>query len=371
MSDSMPYTVHLPSPAQPLFILAMDHRASFARHVFGISGEPTAEQRSAMQDAKSLIFAAARRVSASRAHGGHLGILVDEQLGADVARAARDAGFQLAMPVEVSGSDRFAFEYGDDFAAHVERFNPDWVKALVRFNPADATDVQVAQIASLRRLHEWTVSTRRNWMIELLVPATPAQLAAHKDQAGYDANLRPTLTAQVIGTLAAAGVHPTIWKLEGYEDVKGARQVLNAVDATGVPSCCIVLGRNAPVDQVDRWLDVAGSLQGFAGFAVGRSIWQDPLSDYLGGRADRDTTESSIAERYSGFIDRYLSAEEAPAGPSGKGTVRQFDYDQPRLTPDREAAIRQSVSDARSDGQLPAWMVMSLLAEVDALRADP
>ena len=122
-------------------------------------------------------------------------------------------------------------------------------------------------------------------MIELLVPPTREQLVAHDDQALYDETARPALTAQVIASLTAAGVHPGIWKLEGYETTAGAQLVLDAVRDSGAPaSSCIVLGRNAPQRQVDHWLIVAAPLPGYVGFAIGRSIWDQPIAE-LPGRA--------------------------------------------------------------------------------------
>jgi myo-inositol catabolism protein IolC len=359
-----------PSPAQPLFFLAMDHRDSFGRTLFGVTGEPTGEQLASMRSAKSVIFAAAERLVGTDIGGGQLGVLVDEQLGADVARRARAAGFVLAMPAEVSGSDRLRFEYGDDFGEHIEAFDPDWVKVLVRFNPADPPALQQDQLATLRRLHDWVTSHRRHWLLELLVPPTREQLAAHEDQALFDEQERPGLTVQVIKTMTDAGVRPRIWKLEGYETTAGARLVLDAVLAADPAASCIVLGRNAPQRQVDHWLDVAAPLQGYVGFAIGRSIWDEPLADLLAGRSGQDATEESISERYAHFIDRYLHAD---AGPGVNQGVRgePFTYTHPRLTPDREAIIRRAAASAEPLGSsLPAWMVQSLLAEVDALRAE-
>jgi myo-inositol catabolism protein IolC len=360
MTQSSPSPAGPPSPAQPLFILAMDHRDSFGRTLFGVKGTPTGEQLAAMRDAKSLIFAAAQRLTDTPLAAGRLGVLVDERLGADVARRAKAAGFTLAMPVEASGADRLTFEYGDDFPAHVETFDPDWIKVLLRFNPADPADLRQAQTQTLLRLSDWAAASRRRWLLELLVPAT-RELAACEDQALYDEKERPELTVQVISALTEAGVHPEIWKLEGYETTAGAELVLDAVAASADSgSSCIVLGRNAPRHQVDHWLDVAAPLQRYVGFAIGRSIWDEPIADYVAGRADRDATEASIAERYGHFVQRYLQADAAP-GQDGDA----------RLTPDREAAIRKAVAGTGlGDGQVPAWMAQSLLAEVDALRAD-
>jgi myo-inositol catabolism protein IolC len=361
----------LPSAAQPLFILAMDQRDSFQRTLFGISGTPTQDQLARMRAAKSLIFAAAQPVAGTQPPGSRLGVLVDEQLGADVARKARDAGFELAMPVEVSGADRLEFEYGDDFGEHIEAFDPDWVKALVRFNPADPADLQQAQTATLKRLSDWVAANRRRWLLELLVPATREQLARHEDQAFYDEHARPQLTAEVITSLTEAGVHPSIWKLEGYQTTEGAQLVLDTIKSSpGPPSECIVLGRNAPQSQLDHWLDIAAALQGYVGFAIGRSIWNEPLADYLAGKQDQAATQERIAGRYRHYIATYFGADVAPR-PDDQTRTEPFVHTHPRLTPDREDIIRKAVAGAEPRGtMLPAWMTETLLAELDALRQE-
>ncbi len=310
-------TSELPSAANPLLILAMDHRASFGQTMFGVRGTPSEEELTRMRAAKSLIFTAAQQAISGVADRAQFGVLVDEQLGTDVARQARGAGFVLAMPVEVSGSERLEFEYGDDFAAHIEKFDPDWVKVLVRSNPDDPADLADAQTATLKRLHDWVTGAGRRWLLELLVPPTRTQLAAFDSQAHYDAAARPALTAQVIAAFAAAGIHPGIWKLEGYETAGGAEVVLDAVRAAdppaGPPSPCVVLGRDAPQAQVDHWLSVAAPLPGYAGFAIGRSIWEQPLADQLAGRTDQAGAEAAIAGRYRHFIDQYLKSDPASA----------------------------------------------------------
>jgi myo-inositol catabolism protein IolC len=305
-----------PSARDPLFIMAMDHRASFAKSLFGITGEPTGAELHRMQDAKMVIFDGVRLVASEGTSLGRIGVLVDEKLGSEVARAVRSEGLVLAMPIERSGSALFELEYGEHFAEHVESFDPDFFKVLVRYNPADAERDRQTQIDRLVRVSDWADQAGRRWLFELLVPPTPEELAQWKDQDHFDRLARPTLTTEALTQLEAAGVHPTIWKLEGYETAEDAERVLKSVAGTDHPAECIVLGRDAPLSRVEHWLEVAAPLHGYAGFAVGRTIWEQPLTDFLGGRAERATAVATIAHHYRTLIETYIRASSAGA-PNG------------------------------------------------------
>ncbi len=306
-----------PSAGDPLFIMAMDHRASFVRSFVGISAEPTAAELRRLQDAKEVIYDGARQVAAEGIPLGRIGVLVDEKFGSEVAEAVKSDGLVLAMPIERSGTRLFELDYGDRFAEHVERFDPDFFKVLVRYNPADDEDDRNAQLERLARVSDWAERTGRRWLFELLVPPTRAQLSEWEDQDHFDRNARPTLTAEVLTQLQAAGVRPTIWKLEGYETAEGARAVLKSVaDGSEHPAECIVLGRNAPLSRVEHWIDVAAPLQGYAGFAVGRSNWERPLEDLFAGRLDRSSAGRADRPELSN-VDRDLRA-----GPDARELAR-------------------------------------------------
>jgi myo-inositol catabolism protein IolC len=360
---------YLPSTQEPLFILAMDQRASFQK-LFGIEGDPTEAELAKMRDAKLMIYEGLSQADPFNLEMGRAGVLVDEQLGSEVARRAKADGVVLAMPIEKSGTKLFELEYGEHYPEHLASYEPDFFKVLVRYNPADEAGDRKMQLERLAEVSAWAASTGWRWLFELLVPPTREQLAQNEDQLHFDREARPGLTAEAIAALTAGGVHPTIWKLEGYETTEGAEEVLREVAAqTDTPAECIVLGRNAPIEQVEHWLSVAAPLPGYAGFAVGRTNWEAALQDVLAGRISRDDAVQTIASRYRTLVDTYCAAHRAGSG-SGDST-EPFTLQNPRLTPDRETRIRHALAGADMRGtRVPAWMAASLLAEVDALRAE-
>jgi myo-inositol catabolism protein IolC len=287
-------------------ILAMDHRDSFAK-LFGVTaGDPSPAQLAAMRAAKDLIYRGVRDAR-SQLDAGQVGVLVDEELGAAVLRTTRDDRLIVAMPVEKSGQKLFSLQYGEQTAAHIEQFTPDYVKVLVRMNPADRVEDTTQQLAGLAALSTLLDKRRTAFLYELLVPATDEQLRQAGDQRAYDRDVRPELVAEVIAINQQAGVEPTLWKIEGLETTAAAHHVVAAAKAGGRTTDCIVLGRDAPREVLDHWLAIAAPVPGFVGFAVGRSIWEDPLTRH---REDADDARliETVGDNYLHFARAYLDA---------------------------------------------------------------
>src|SRR3954451_16516922 len=154
-----------------LYILAFDHRGSFQKKMFGIQGDPSDEETQTIADAKRLIFEGMELASKRGVDAGAVGVLVDEQFGSDIPTRAKADGLKLAMPAEKSGQNEFDFEYGDDFGTHIEAFDPDFVKVLVRFNSDGDAQMNETQLGELKRLSDYLQSTGRKLLFELLVPA--------------------------------------------------------------------------------------------------------------------------------------------------------------------------------------------------------
>ncbi len=296
--------------SKPLYLLAFDHRGSFERDLFGATEPVSDEVRSGIIAAKEIIYdgfiEAVRRGVPNEAAG----VLTDEEYGAGVARRARADGHLLAMPVEKSGQAEFEFQYGEDFGAHIEAFDPTFTKVLVRYNPGGDAVLNARQTERLARLTGWLHERGRLFLFELLVPATPEQLqSVGGDQRRYDVEVRPGLVVRAIEALQAGGVEPDIWKIEGLDRADACVKVVAAARAGGRDGVvCIVLGRGADEAQVIEWLRVAAPVPGFDGFAVGRTIWEEALRSFIAGTMERGATVEQIAQRYietfNGFTGR-------------------------------------------------------------------
>jgi len=298
-----------PSAADPLLILAMDHRESLGRTVFGVRDDaPTPDQTLAIEAAKRLTYAGLAAVR-DRLPVGRPGVLVDERYGSDVITTASADGVVLAVPVERSGRTWFECEDGEDWADHVRGIGPAYAKVLVRDNPDLDAEHRRSQLADVSRVSGTLHTIGVPLMVELLVPATEAQLAAAGSPEAYDRDLRPELVTRVIADNQAAGVEPAIWKVEGLETVAAAEEVVRQARTGGRDDVdAIVLGRDAPVERLEHWLTVAAGVDGFVGFAIGRSIWEQPVTAHAHGEIDEATVTRRVGENYLHYATWYAAA---------------------------------------------------------------
>jgi 5-dehydro-2-deoxygluconokinase len=296
---------------QPLYIMPFDHRGSFETKMFGWHEPLTEEQTSEIAAAKQVIYDGFKQAIAAGVPKEKAGILVDEQFGAAILRDAAATGYRFACAAEKSGQEEFDFQYGADFAAHIEAFHPTFSKVLVRYNPEGDRALNRRQAERLHQLSEYLQSSGNSlFMFELLVPAEKAQLESLKgDKSVYDRELRPHLMAGAIRELQDAGVEADIWKIEGMDRREDCERIVEVARRDGRDKvACIILGRGESEEHVKEWLTTAARVDGFIGFAVGRTDFWDPLVGWRAGKIAREAAMSAIAQRYREFVDLFEGA---------------------------------------------------------------
>ena len=296
---------------KPLYVLPFDHRGSFETKMFGWHGDLTADQTAEIAAAKQVIYDGFKTAVEAGVPKEKAGILVDEQFGASILRDAAAQGYTIACPAEKSGQEEFDFQYGKDFAKHIEAFHPTFCKVLVRYNPEGDQEMNQRQAARLKRLSDYLHSKGQSrFMFEMLVPAEKAQLDRVKgDKTTYDMDLRPKLMVRAILELQDAGVEPDLWKIEGLDRTEDCEKVVDAAHRDGRDKVgCIILGRGEDDKKVREWLATAGMVPGFIGFAVGRTDFWQPLVDFRAKKITREAAVAKIAGRYREFVDIFESA---------------------------------------------------------------
>jgi len=269
--------------------------------------EPTQEEANKVGEMKQIIFDGFLKANESGITGGDPAILVDETFGLEVQQQAKEMKIKFAAPVEKSGQKVFDFEYGDQFGEKINEIGADFVKILVRWNPDDEEEVREIQGSRIKELSDWLTENDKKFLLEFLVPATEEQLSSvENDQARYDSEIRPKLAVKVVEEMRERGADPDIWKIEGLDTAEDCEKVAAAIKTGDRENViAVVLGRGASDEKVNEWLRAGSSVEGYKGFAIGRSIFWNALKDFHEGDKSRDEAVDEIAKSYLGFLSVY------------------------------------------------------------------
>ncbi|HIH08282.1 MAG TPA: DUF2090 domain-containing protein [Candidatus Diapherotrites archaeon] len=289
---------------EDLLILPFDHRGSLLKKLFGIEGrQPTEEEKRKYSSLKQMVYEGFLKSLKMGVPKDKAAILVDEQFGSAILRDAKSKGIKTAMPIERSGQDEFDFDEAD-FRAHIKRVDPFFVKVLVRYNPEGDGKLNKRQLDRLVQASNYAKKIGKKFIFELLVPAEEKQLqSVGGDKNRYEAELRPKLMVKAIKQIQDAGVEPDVWKLEGVDKVEYCKAVVKQVKAEGRTAGIITLGRGEDAEKVKEWLKVGAKVKGIIGFAVGRTVFWEPMKALNDGTISREEAAARVAGNYKTLVD--------------------------------------------------------------------
>lgn len=294
-----------------LFILPFDHRSSFAK-LFGFTNPNLSpEEKEIITNAKEIIYVAFKKAVDQGISKEQAAILIDEEYGDKIIKDAINQNYNVILTTEKSGQKEFTFEYGDEFKKHIEKYKPIFVKALIHYNPDDDPLSKMRQQQKLEILSNYCHQNSYKFLLEVLVSPTTQQL---KDVSGnskrYDIEARPNLTAKAIEELQNADIEPDIWKIEGMENEDSYKIVaLQAQKGERKNVGIVILGRAENQEKVEQWIKTGNKIKGIVGFAVGRTIFWSPLTEYKNGKIEKEKVIETISNNFVHFYHIFTSTD--------------------------------------------------------------
>lgn len=279
-----------------MLVLPFDHRGSFAKGLLGYTYPLNRKEKKQVTELKEIVYAAFKASLKKYKNHDNFAILLDDQYGGAILRAAAKLHIHRAVTTEKSGKKEFEFQHGNKFGEYLLKYKPSYAKALVRYNPANKA-LNARQLKRLARLSKFCKAHDLGLLFELLVPPTEADLKRAGSQVSYDHGLRNDLTVKAIKEIRKY-VDVDVWKLEGTSKT-GWKHILPTLEEG---DRVIVLGRGEDEAHVRKWLEDAAGFPEIIGFAVGRTIFAKPLKKFIDKKITKKQASERIAKNFQSFV---------------------------------------------------------------------
>jgi 5-dehydro-2-deoxygluconokinase len=273
-----------------LFIFAFDHRGQLVELAQQGGADPKR-----LGKLKMLFIEAVQRVEADLRQRGveaDVGLLADQRFGQDALNAATGRGWWVARPVERQGSRPLAFEHGRSIGSNLIAWPKEQIiKCLVQYHPDDEPLLRLEQEAQIRGLYDAAQVSGNELLLEIIPP---------KDHP----STYPDVLYRALKRLYNLGIYPNWWKIEAPSAEQW--QQIDALIQERDPYCrgVVLLGLNAPVEQLAEGFRNARASTTCRGFAVGRTIFHEPSRAWLAGEID----DGALIDRVRGTFETLIGA---------------------------------------------------------------
>ncbi|KRA43180.1 bifunctional 5-dehydro-2-deoxygluconokinase/5-dehydro-2-deoxyphosphogluconate aldolase [Devosia sp. Root635] len=277
-----------------LMALAIDHRSQLEE----LAGDDR-DKLARLPRFKALAVEAAARIANGRAG---FGMLLDDKYGRDALfKAATLPQFWVARPIEQPGSRPLQFEFTQDVGSRLVEWPVDHcIKVLCFYHPDDPAALKAEQIAKLRSAYDAARGIGRELLVEII--------------ASKHGSVGDKTISQALRDVYDAGIKPDWWKLEAQPSAAAWGQIDSVIEARD-PLCrgVVLLGLEAPQDQLEAGFRMARQSRSVRGFAVGRTIFADAARRWLVGEIGDDAAIDDMARRFGALVDIWLRLGEKVA----------------------------------------------------------
>ena len=259
-----------------LRVFAFDHRMQFE--------EMAGADEEKISKFKQLCLAAALTVQDGQP--GY-GILCDERLGRDALGRATGVGLWVGRPVEWPGSRPLELEpeVRSDFSGLKNWPKHQVVKCLCFCHPDDDAEMWNAQETLIKSLFDASKDQNLDFLLEVI----PSKVGPVNDDT----------TARIIQRFYDLGVAPNWWKLEPFKTEQAWQNACDVIlrndpDVLGM----VVLGLDAPAEELFDSFALAARFDLVKGFAVGRTIFGDVARSWMNGDVGNADAIEKMANNY-------------------------------------------------------------------------
>ena len=286
-------------------MVAFDHRHSLDRALRRVGTTSTAALHASL---KTLIWRGVQTALPDLPAHADAAILIDHGHPGIVAEA-QAANVLVAVALEASGEAELRPTAEPVILAEeLESLRGGFGKVLLRWHPADSADRKRRQLDALQRLAELTRCSGARLLLELLLPPSASEPADTAAGPGYEQAILPHRQVAAITEVLAADISPEVWKLEGHTDRAAALAVARTLGSCQPPATVLVLGGGSKIADLGRLFSGGSTIDCFAGFAVGRSIWWRPVADLCRGRITETEARRTVGRNFLSVIDAYEAA---------------------------------------------------------------
>jgi 5-dehydro-2-deoxygluconokinase len=244
---------------------------------------------------KRLLVQAVAETESARGLQGKVGLLCDDRYGQDALNAATGRGWWIGRPVELPCSNPLEFDRGRSIGTTLIAWPYEHiVKCLVAFHPDDAIEARLEQEAQLRALYDAVQASGHELLLELIPPKSLPSA--------------PDAVLRAMKRLYNLGILPEWWKLEPMQAAQWAN--IDALIAERDPYCrgVVLLGLGASPAALAEGFRNARASTTCRGFAVGRTIFQEPSRQWLAGTIDDATLVQRARDNFAALIDAWRGA---------------------------------------------------------------
>ena len=293
----------------PFFLVVFDHRDSFNRMLNGCGVNSSSTRANEL---KQVIWGGVRAALPRVQSHAQPAILIN-RAHLHIAAKAQGAGVRVALALEQSGTDSLCAEAPlTDLERDLKTLRRGHGKVLIRWDTDDLVSHRRRQLATLSALRDVVDGAGAELLVELLVKSTSRPVPGSASSRAWEESMLPRLQYDAVAEILDAGVAPATWKIEGHSNNGAPSRMAALVGSARPDASLLVLGGDRSIAELSQVFSCRAGSKRFSGFAVGRSIWRDPVVALCRNEITASLARRIVRDNFLAAVDVFDSVSGGP-----------------------------------------------------------